>query len=247
MKTFLAKIAELGSIIHVTLISQRGELLYAYRENTRPQETKSQGANWYEIIVNLGNPMTADFVFAKGRYFLQKTSIGYLIVGMQNDSNLNKVRIACTTVSKKLNDHAIRRQTLLRLLTDAEDELKPHVIKELMPLADRSMAWSLLGLLKLHDRFKPDVRERLLLVISQALGYCGAPEAIDPLKELLEGTPAIGKNVANAARLAIQQLEQVSSTSQAIQATLPFSQPHSAPNPRQGNIRRRQEKQRGNA
>jgi len=209
MKTFLTKIAQLGSIIDVTLLSNRGELLFVYLNSPQKSAGKDFEIHWNEIITNLNMPKTADFIFTKGRYYLHQTPIGYLIVGMQNDSNLNKVRIACTAVSKKLRDVSICKQTLLKLLTDSDDRLKPHVIKELVPLADRSVALTLLGLLKKRDQFTPDTRDRLLLFICQALGYCNALEAIEPLQVFLATENGkLVQNVVNAAQIAIQQVKE---------------------------------------
>ncbi|SHO49080.1 cyclic nucleotide-binding domain-containing protein [Desulfopila aestuarii] len=236
MKTFLTKIAQLGSIIDVTLLSSRGEGLFFYSNSRELPAGKDSEARWSEIITSLGNPVTADFVFAKGRYFLQQTTIGYLIVGMQNDSNLNKVRIACNAVSKKLSDTSICKQTLLKLLTDTEELLKPHVIKELLPLADRSVASTLLSLLGQRDQFKANTRDKLLLFICQALGYCKSPEAIEPLQTLLATDKGkLGQNVARAAQIAILQLKESQSqmpTGQSIRGQSRSSQSsHDRPTP----------------
>lgn len=231
MKTFLSKIAQLDSICDVTLLSSRGEPLFTFQKNSGDAAEGRTAAAWPEIIAGLGNPATADLLFAEGRYYLQKTAIGYLIVGMLDDSPLNKVRLACSTVSGKLSDTVLRKQTLLKLLTDVDDQLKPHVIKELMPLADRDMVRVLLGLLKQHGQFQPRARERLLLCICQALGYCSAPEAIAPLQAFAAAESGrISPYLATAIRIAVQQLEQ--QARQAPPAVPVTPQPSPAP-PRQ--------------
>lgn len=208
MKNFLDKISDLDAVANVLLLSrQSGELLFAdnYLEN-REDSLRWQTC-WRVVIPGLGEPENADFIFEKGRYFLKQTTIGWLIVGMRNDSNLNTIRIACDSVAKKLQAPDFRQQTLLRLLHQAEDGLKPHVIKELMSSADKQFGKALTDLLSQRETFAPDQQEKLTLTICQALGYCPYPQAIPSLKSLISGSPSPSM-VSSAARIAIRQLEE---------------------------------------
>lgn len=152
MNSFLSKIFQLDAICEVTLLSTQGEILQSYRKTPPSAPIDTTPPGWNELIAGLGRPRTADFLFARGRYFLQQTPIGYLIVGMRDDSSLNKVKIACGAVRQKLTDPAIRRQTLLKLLVDVDDTAKPRVIKELGVLADRDVARVVCQPAKLKNR-----------------------------------------------------------------------------------------------
>ena len=208
MKSFLAKISELGAVTNVILLSsQGGELLFASNGYGSEEETSRWQTCWKVVIAGLDDPETADFIFDNGRYYLRRTTVGWLIVGMRSDTDLNRVRIACDSVAKKLLAPELRQQTLLKLLHQTEDGLKPHVIKELMATADRRFGMALIGLLDKRSSFDNSHRSRLLLLICQALGYCRYPQAIGYLQEFLatDTPPAM---IANAARVAIRQLEE---------------------------------------
>lgn len=228
MKGFLTKIAELDAVSEVILLSLRGEPLFCRRLGAINADENTL-ASWQEIITSLESPAVGDILFARGRYYLHRTSVGYLIVGMQNDASLNTVRLACSTVSSKLENDALRRQTLLRLLQEIDDSLKPNVIKELMLRPDRELARVLLNQLKRRDQFLPQARERLLLCICQALGYCPAPEAVGLLKEIETSDTNLSQTVRRAAGLARRQLER-EGAAEASRETQPL-QPQSPPSP----------------
>lgn len=212
MNTFLIKISQLDSICDVILLSSRGEPLFLAKNNVRSLYYNNILSLWNNIIAKLGRPLNAEFLFTRGRYYLQQTDIGYLIIGMRNESDLNKLKIACTSVKEKLANATLRKQTLLKMLMDVDDEIKPHVIKELMSMADRDVAHSLIVLLKKYDQLQPKSRDRLLLIICQALGYCSTYEAIEALESFLTvytaETTSVTPAIENAVRISVQQLAQ---------------------------------------
>lgn len=211
MNTFLGKISQLNSICDVLLLSIRGEPLFCYNDDPTPLYPTKNISDWNDLITSFDRPLTAEFIFAGGRYYLHLTDIGYLIFGMRDESNLNKLKIACKNVRAKLADRQTRKRTLLKMLTETDEMLKPHIIKELMPLADREVGHALISLLQQQAQFQPKSKERLLLFICQALGHCSTHEAINTLNAFINtgtGESRLPPDVENAARMAIRQLEQ---------------------------------------
>ncbi len=172
-----------------------------------------EGALWNAIICDIGRPQAADLVFNKGRYYLHATNLGFLIVGMTNDKSLKKIRIACANVQEKLADPTVCKRVLLKMLSEGEDMMKPHLVNALTSFADAEVAHALLPLLQQGEKFPEDVQEKLLLSLCKVLGHCATSEAIPPLKKLLETYSAIttktGKDLETAARQAIQHLESI--------------------------------------
>lgn len=212
MNTFLQKISQLTSVCDVTLLSSNGEVIFLSQKYTTPVCTTKKPQIWNTLIAKFNHPETAEFIFAKGRYYLQQTDIGYLIIGMQNDSELNKLKIACTNVKEKLSNAPIRKQTLLKMLREVDDEYKPHIIKELMATPDGDVAKTLLFLLKNHIQETPVSESRLLTMICQALGHCSSYEALSTLTAFLatcaSASTPISPTLEQAIRISIQQLKQ---------------------------------------
>ncbi len=210
MSTLLNNISQLDSIQEVLLLSIRGELLFCYHQDSA-DVVDQKITNWNDVIASMERPVAAEFLYDEGCYYLRYTDVGYLIVGIGDDLNYEKVKKACVNVQTKLADSAIRKRALLEMLTDVDDLLKPQIIKELVPLADREVAMTLLSLLKNEADFHPDVKEKLLLFICQALGHCSSHKVVGSLKKFLQKYKA-GKNVVNgeiekAALISIRQLE----------------------------------------
>ncbi len=210
MNTFLTKISQLDSIRDVMLLSLQGELLFR-RQAEVSVAIDREVVLWNAIIGNLNRPVSADLVFSKGRYYLYATDIGYLIVGMTNDKSLKKIRAACANVQEKLIDSTVCKKVLLKMLSDAEDIHKPHIVNALVPLADAEVAGVLLPILQQRDTYHPDIKEKLLLSLCWALGGSASYDAVVPLNEILRiytsVTGSAGMEIETAAKQAIRQLE----------------------------------------
>jgi len=209
---FLSKISQLTSIRDVTLLSPQGDLLFYKKQSAHDVVDIKKPAYWSEIVTTLNKPQKAEFCFAKGYYYLHCFPIGYVIVGMHDVANLVKIKTACLDVQQKISSPGICKKILLEMLFDADDMVKPMIIKALTPYADIDVAHALLSLLKGEERFNSKARNNLLLFICQALGYCSSHEAIQPLKNLLVSHKK-GKKIHNsatlkAAQLSLKQLEQ---------------------------------------
>ena len=212
MNTFLRKISQLESIQDVILLSARGEPLFSALPIVS-NVSLNRMSQWLDIIKKLGYPDTADLVFEIGRYFLRKTDLGYLIIGMTDGKDLAKIKAACDNTLHKLSDAGLRKKVLLRMLTDSDDAIKLNLIKELVPVADGEVAAALVALLERDAGFKPQVREKLQLFICQTLGHCNSYEALEPLKSFLARHKKAGDGgklaveIREAVRLSIRQLE----------------------------------------
>ncbi len=210
MNIFLNKILQLDSIRDAILLSHHGEPLF-YDLQKEYSADKRTIDLWNKIIEELNKPKTADFLFDRGRYYLQYTAIGYLIIAMDNAINLQRVKVACANVHKKLSDPTTCKKVLLKMLSLAHNILQPSIIKELVPHADQEVAHFLIALLKKENEFLPAVRETIVLYICQTLGYCSSPDAVQPLQEIIRRytTSANGpreNKIKTAAETAIKQL-----------------------------------------
>ena len=212
MKTFLSKISQLDNIRDVLLLSKKGDPLFSSLHSGSDGNRKA-AAQWTGIIDGLDNPQAADLVFDEGRYYLRSTEIGYVIIGMTGDRNLQKIKAACDGTLHKLSDTSLRRKILLKMLKESDDFAKSYIIKALVPMADAEVAAVLIDLLKKAQHFEPDAKDQLLRFICQTLGYCNAYEAIEPLKSFLTKgrvgmSPRFSEEIGEAVRISVQQLEQ---------------------------------------
>ena len=210
MNSFLSKIAQLDAIRNVLFLSLQGELLFCTQTGMAVPIDK-EAALWKVIIDDLGRPPAADLVFARGRYYLHATDLGFLIVGMVTEKSLKKIRIACANVQEKLIDPTVRKRVLLKMLSESEEDKKAHFVNALLPFADVEVAHGLMSVLQQEKTFQPKVKEKLLLSLCRTLARCATADALPALRKLSEtyaADPGLsGKEIAKAAISAIRQLE----------------------------------------
>lgn len=210
MNSFLAKIAQLDSIRDVILLSLYGELLF--RSQVQPTPLVEQEiALWRAIISDLDNPLSVDFVFDKGHYYLHATDLGFVIVGMHHGKGVKKIRTACSNMQEKLADPKVRKKVLLKMLEDSDEKVKPHIVNALVPLADEEVGRILLPYLQKGGQFQPRIWEILLLSLCKVLGHCAFYEAVPALKKVVRTysviTNGAGGVIGTAAKRAVEQLE----------------------------------------
>ena len=210
MNTFLNKLSRLDSVQGVTLLSTQGGTLFSHQKDSTTKDREKISSYWNEIISDLERPQTAKFAFANGSYHLTRTNIGYLIIGLNDDKALKKIKKACATILIKLSDPSLCKRVLLNLLSNSDDIFKPDIIKELVPYADKEVAAVLIFLLRKEKNFPPETKEELLLSICQTLGYCSFPNAVDVLESFLSNqeseTSAPSKQILEAIRISTEQL-----------------------------------------
>jgi hypothetical protein len=203
MEKLFREISTLSSVQGLFLLSEHGEVLF---------ESGWQAAgDGFDRIKNtirsIGGTKSARFSFEKGRFCLYKTEIGYLLVGMGCSASDVQVMDGCAAVNMKLTDPENRKGMLLHALADSRQDLKPQIVKALVPYGDAEVAQGLVRLLAEEKGFDLEIRDRLLLYICKALGYCPSREGLWSLQDLLKNTGNLGDDIQRAARMAIEQIE----------------------------------------
>jgi CRP-like cAMP-binding protein len=211
MNTFLNKISQLNSIHEVIFLSHFGEVLFYKKKQDGSQPTDAVIALWNDCIASLGKPQTMQLLFRKARYYLGCTDIGYVIVGMGAEASLANIKKVCANAREKLGDPVVCKKVLLKMLSDADERLKPQLINSLHPFADAEIAQSLMLLLEKEEQFDPQEKDRLLLSICRILGHCSSQDALVSLYKIISSTRAdkrdVNSSVEQAARISIRQLE----------------------------------------
>ncbi len=209
MITLLNDILQLDALSDIMILSLTGEMLYGKGDVHSSAGRKCH--LWNRIITSLEHPQTIEIVFSSGRCLLFQTSIGSLIVSVEDADELEKIRSICGTVQLRTAEPAGRRQALLQLLAEADDIYKPRILEQLSALADGEVAQHLLPLLEQHADLNKEVRDRTLLLVCRILGDCSAHQAISALQEFIRRYGDMNKPVdpavIQAARVSIKQLE----------------------------------------
>ena len=209
MIKLLTNISKLEATEDIILLSKSGEMLFGRLPST-PAGAEQQMTAWKKVVTLLETPMTAEFMFDQGMYYLCSTNVGYLVVALQNVLSLDEVKAACADLQAGLSNSAERKKAFLTMLHEVEDILKPQIIEELSPYADREIAKNLVAVLRNHKKFQSHVKDKLLILICQTLGHCSTVEAARPLKQFLHECRENGtltQAVEQAAQVSIKQLE----------------------------------------
>lgn len=212
MNTFLSKISKLDAVQDVILLSLQGEPLFFIQKRKITGSKTNDFSQWNEILSSLDQPQAVQFTFNKGSYSLTRTDIGYIIIGVTDEETLGKIQLACKTILTKLSEPTLCKRVLLNLLSKSDDNLKPNIIKALLSYADKEVADVLMFLLGKENEFALEIRDELLLLTCQVLGYCSTHEAIDVLQAFLAKRNAekkpLARKIVEAVRISIEQLEQ---------------------------------------
>ncbi len=210
MVTLLTEIAQLDAAIDVAFLSKHGRKLYGQSVSSI-LHSQHQADVWLSLLNHLNKPQTAQFIFSTGIYYVCSTQIGYLIVAVKEENELDDVKRKCIAIQAKLSDSSQRKEALLQMLGMVEDELKPVVLEELVPLADKEVARSVLPMLAEYAKFPENIRNELIFAIIQILGECTIFEAIKPLRRFLKRYEADSTGgdpqIINATKVSIMQLE----------------------------------------
>ncbi|TKB06019.1 cyclic nucleotide-binding domain-containing protein [Desulforhopalus sp. IMCC35007] len=213
MITFLNKIAKLPSIQNVLLLSHHGEALFC--ENNPPSlKIDPQTVTFmHAAIADLKTPKTATLYFKNGFIYLHSTSIGYVIITMKDNRNLEALEDACRKVEKQLEQENVGKKVLLNMLDKAEDRLKPQFIRTLVYFADKEVAKVLMKIIANLESLAANTRNEVLLAACQTIGYCSYFEATACLNAILSdhsaGKHPLNEYIVEAAELAVRQLEHI--------------------------------------
>lgn len=208
MYTFLTKLAQLDAINDVFLLSEGGEVLCAMPAEA---SVKIAGgiARWREVVDGLAGAPSADFFFEKGCFYVHNVHIGHVIVSMKEARSLERVKMACTQVEKKLVEPLVRKKVLLKMMAEVDEACKPHLVRELAPAAepvDREVAGQLIALLR-QVQGSPQGREELLASLCEALGHSSSPEALAALEDYMcKNKAMLPETLQTAVKVSVQQL-----------------------------------------
>ncbi len=212
MNTFLSKISKLDTVQDVILLSNQGEPLFFTPKSNTTENDNNSFSHWIEILSDLDWPPTIELIFNEGSYYICRTNIGYVIVGLTDDNMRAMIKQACATILAKLSAPTLCKRVLLNLLSTCGDTLKPNIIKELAPYADEEVAAVLIFLLHKQYDLPSGKKEQLQLLICQVLGYCSSRSAVKELNDYLTSRGAEknipGNEIFEAVRISIEQLSQ---------------------------------------
>lgn len=210
MITLFSDILHLDAVTDILLLSRSGKLLYSSPSPTSAIG-KIQVDGWSRLFGILREPQNASFVFDGGSCCTFQTALGFVVVLLRGDSGFDQVVDICTAFEEELIDVTVRKTLLTQMLFEVDDHCKLSVIDELEGMVDPEIGLHLVGLLKKHKEFAPEVRDELLRSICRLLGDCSAVEAITPLStfinEYTSSGSGINAEVEREARVSLQQLE----------------------------------------
>lgn len=93
MKELFADVLNMEGVKGVLLLSPKGEILY--------QESRAGGmpnlakVDWKNILSTLDGMRETDLVFEKGRVYIRKTGLGYLMIPMGSQASIAMLRLNC--------------------------------------------------------------------------------------------------------------------------------------------------------
>jgi hypothetical protein len=203
MEKLFNEISAITSVQGLFLLSEHGEVLF----ESGWQVVGDGFDRIKNTIRSIGGTKTARFSFENGRLCLYKTEIGYLLVGLGRSASDMQVMDGCAAINLRLTDPENRKGMLLHALADSRQALKPQIVKALVPYGDAEVAQGLVRLLAEERSFNIEIRDRLLLYICKALGYCPSQEGLLSLQDFLRNTGSMGDDVKRAARIAIEQIK----------------------------------------
>ena len=205
MDKFFHEISVIGSVQGTYLLSDQGEVLF---ESDPAWLSAEDGASRIRRTVRvLSSVRKAVFLFEKGFLHVAKTELGYLLVNDEAAVASLQLANACDDIIGKLEAPDNRKQMLLHLLARSRPLLKPQIVKALVPYGDAEVAQELVRLLRAERTFAPEVRNRLLLHVCQALGYHPSEYVLRALQEFIHNADGVNDDVLRAAREAVKQIE----------------------------------------
>jgi CRP-like cAMP-binding protein len=231
MNSFLAKIANIGSVLDVMLLTRQGDLLY-YRHKASGQiVSPGKVTCWCTVTASLVNMEQGDFFFSGGHYYVHVTGLGYMIIGMTDRQNLEKIKTACRNVQQKISNQKVCKTVLLNMLASADLLFKPQIVKTLAAYLDQDVAQALVVLLADDAVYASPDQHDLLLFTCQVLGHCASREAVQTLKKMLSRQKikeiALEPDIIRAVELSLLQL--AASPLPEEQVAPPVAQPESVP------------------
>ena len=93
MKELFSDVLSMEGIKGVVLLSPQGEIVYREaRSGDMPDPAK---VDWKNILATLDGTRETDLVFDRGRVYIRKTDLGYLLIPMSNQASVAMLRLNC--------------------------------------------------------------------------------------------------------------------------------------------------------
>lgn len=239
MNSLLQKIAQLNSTQEVLLLSNLGEPLFVAPQQS-PATLEQNISLWNALIADLDRPLSGEFLFENGRYCLQSTGIGEVIIGMVSDINLKPIRTALANAREKLADRRLGKKVLLKMIGQSDSSLLPNLVNALTDFADTEVADTLTALLEEEATFPEPIKDKLLLALTNAFTHCPPAQAVTALQRIQRicrsDQGAAQRGIDLAVNHALRRLEALYPG--AVQTTLPeaTSEEHTAVPPQEQRI-----------
>lgn len=93
MKELFADILSMDGIMGVLLLSEKGETVYRESRGDRMPDTAK--VDWNSILPTLAGLRETDMVFERGRVYIRKTDLGYLLIPMNARASVAMLRLNC--------------------------------------------------------------------------------------------------------------------------------------------------------
>ena len=212
MNTFLNYLSTTDSVRDIYLLSTVGDPLYWLQKTPSEYSQKVLCRTWLSILNDLESPNTIELIFNNGTYYVVHCAIGYLIIGVTDESTLTVVKEGCDTMIADLAESHLCKRTLLNLLTSADVPYKPYIIKALVPYADEEVGALLVSLLQKEIDSNTEANKGLVLLLCQVLGYCPTYDAVQVLNHFLQCRKpeenVEGNVIYEAIKISLEQLSQ---------------------------------------
>jgi len=107
MRELFRDILNMEGVKGVMMFSFTGDLIFKEFNQTVPVEPENR--NWQPFVESLAGMRESDLIFRKGRLYIRKTKIGYLVVLMALFVPIAMMRLTCDIVMPSLKPEKTRK------------------------------------------------------------------------------------------------------------------------------------------
>ncbi len=96
MRNLFKDILNTDGVKGILLLSFNGSLIF--KEFLSNDLKEPQNVNWKRFISSLNGVRETDLVFDKGRIYIRKSEVGYLLIPMEINTSVAMIRLNCDIV-----------------------------------------------------------------------------------------------------------------------------------------------------
>lgn len=101
MENIFQEILDMYDVHGLVLVSPEGKVVFeSFKRSKDPSNLN--GFEWLSIIESLGDFKEADLVFGKGRFYIRKTEVGFLMISMNESASMAMVKLSCDIIVPQL-------------------------------------------------------------------------------------------------------------------------------------------------